>query len=289
MRKFLRKYGILFFFCAMMGGIIMVDSIFAIAYTDKERGLATKFSNYTMKISILQADSQEAFRQKEFLSFLQEKAQTEKINVLKADTQNGTMLYSNELMSTQSALEQAPDTAVTGVYYLDGAQNTNLLFEELRNRILTKNQYAQIVVLEASSNGQLLERLKNSEDAMYYVLQMGVLLFLNLLNFGNIAGHWANARKTEIVVRKMVGGTDGTIIQKLMILFGSATGLFILTGMACGIIVAGINMKMTQITKDAFLFGGMNCLFQWFVLLLLGGIIIRKCVRKNIMEIRKQS
>ena len=32
MGKFLQKYGILFFFCAMMGGIIMVDSIFAIAW-----------------------------------------------------------------------------------------------------------------------------------------------------------------------------------------------------------------------------------------------------------------
>lgn len=61
MGKFLQKYGILFFFCAMMGGIIMVDSIFAIAFTDKERGLATEFSDYTMKISILQADSQEAY------------------------------------------------------------------------------------------------------------------------------------------------------------------------------------------------------------------------------------
>lgn len=53
MGKFLQRYGILFFFCAMMGGIIMVDSIFAIAFTDKERGLATGFSDYTMKISIL--------------------------------------------------------------------------------------------------------------------------------------------------------------------------------------------------------------------------------------------
>ena len=43
MGKFLQRYGILFFFCAMMGGIIMVDSIFAIAFTDKERGLATGF------------------------------------------------------------------------------------------------------------------------------------------------------------------------------------------------------------------------------------------------------
>ena len=63
MGKFLQRYGILFFFCAMMGGIIMVDSIFAIAFTDKERGLATGFSDYTMKISILQADSQEEFQE----------------------------------------------------------------------------------------------------------------------------------------------------------------------------------------------------------------------------------
>ena len=145
MGKFLQRYGILFFFCAMMGGIIMVDSIFAIAFTDKERGLATGFSDYTMKISILQADSQEAFRQKEFLLFLQEKAQIETINVLKANSQNGELLYSNEFESMQSnALEQALDTAVTGIYYLDGGQNTNLIFQELQNQILTKNQYAQI-------------------------------------------------------------------------------------------------------------------------------------------------
>lgn len=139
MGKFLQRYGILFFFCAMMGGIIMVDSIFAIAFTDKERGLATGFSDYTMKISILQADSQEAFRQKEFLLFLQEKAQIETINVLKANSQNGELLYSNEFESMQSnALEQAPDTAVTGVYYLDGGQNTNLIFQELQKSNFNK-------------------------------------------------------------------------------------------------------------------------------------------------------
>ena len=164
---------------------------------------------------------------KEFLLFLQEKAQIETINVLKANSQNGELLYSNEFESMQSnALEQAPDTAVTGVYYLDGGQNTNLIFQELQNQILTKNQYAQIVVLEDSSKGYLLERLKNSQDATYYLLQMGLLVLLNLLNFGNVASCWANYRITEIAVRKMVGGTDGTIFRKIMILFGAATGLF---------------------------------------------------------------
>ena len=280
MGKFLQKYGILFFFCAMMGGIIMVDSIFAIAFTDKERGLATEFSDYTMKISILQADSQEAFRQKEFLLFLQEKAQSETINVLKANSQNGELLYSNEFESMQSnALEQALDTAVTGIYYLDGGQNTNLIFQELQNQILTKNQYAQITVLEDSSKGYLLERLKNSQDATYYLL-------LNLLNFGNVAGCWANYRITEIAVRKMVGGTDGTIFRKIMILFGAATGLFILIGMMIGILIAKNYMKITSI---ALLFGIINCLIQWLILILFGGLSIHRYVRKNIMELRKQS
>ena len=279
MGKFLQRYGILFFFCAMMGGIIMVDSIFAIAFTDKERGLATGFSDYTMKISILQADSQEAFRQKEFLLFLQEKAQIE--------TQNGELLYSNEFESMQSnALEQAPDTAVTGVYYLDGGQNTNLIFQELQNQILTKNQYAQIVVLEDSSKGYLLERLKNSQDATYYLLQMGLLVLLNLLNFGNVASCWANYRITEIAVRKMVGGTDGTIFRKIMILFGAATGLFILSGMMIGILIAKNHMEITSI---ALLFGIINCLIQWLILILFGGLSIHRYVRKNIMELRKQS
>lgn len=73
MKKVLQKYGILFFFCAIMGGIIMVDSIFALSLTDRERGLAANFSNSTKKISILQADSQDSFSQADLMYFLQDK------------------------------------------------------------------------------------------------------------------------------------------------------------------------------------------------------------------------
>ena len=73
MGKFLQRYGILFFFCAMMGGIIMIDSILAISFTDKERGLATEFSDYTKKISILQADSSESFSQEDLMFFFTRK------------------------------------------------------------------------------------------------------------------------------------------------------------------------------------------------------------------------
>lgn len=73
MGKFLQKYGILFFFCAMMGGIIMVDSIFAIAFTDKERGLATEFSDYTMKFSILRQIHRKHFSKKSSFYFCRKK------------------------------------------------------------------------------------------------------------------------------------------------------------------------------------------------------------------------
>ena len=95
-----------------------------------------------------------------------------------------------------------------------------------------------------------------------------------------------NARRTEIAVRKMVGGTDGTIFRKIMILFGAATGLFILIGMMIGILIAKNYMKITSI---ALLFGIINCLIQWLILILFGGLSIHRYVRKNIMELRKQS
>lgn len=177
-----------------------------------------------------------------------------------------------------NALEQALDTAVTGIYYLDGGQNTNLIFQELQNQILTKNQYAQITVLEDSSKGYLLERLKNSQDATYYLLQMGLLVLLNLLNFGNVAGCWANYRRTEIAVRKMVGGTDGTIFRKIMILFGAATGLFILIGMMIGILIAE-KLYENHEYLHAF-FGIINCLIQWLILILFGGYHPQICEKK---------
>ena len=85
-----------------------------------------------------------------------------------------------------NALEQAPDTAVTGVYYLDGGQNTNLIFQELQNQILTKNQYAQIVVLEDSSKGYLLERLKNSQDANILFITDGVIGIAEFVKLWNV-------------------------------------------------------------------------------------------------------
>ena len=69
-KNFFKNMQFVFFFCAMMGGIIMIDSILAISFTDKERGLATEFSDYTKKISVLQADSSESFSQEDLMIFL---------------------------------------------------------------------------------------------------------------------------------------------------------------------------------------------------------------------------
>ena len=72
----------------------------------------------------------------------------------------------------------------------------------------------------------------------------------------------------------------------LPIHLGAATGLFILIGMMIGILIA---KKYMEITSIALLFGIINCLIQWLILILFGGLSIHRYVRKNIMELRKQS
>ena len=340
MKKILQKYGILFFFCAMMGGIIIIDSIVAISFLDKERGLANEFSRDTKKLSILQADSKEAFCQNDLLAFLQRRKVDGKINMLKVADQDGIELYSSELpyfkdksaddwkasvllrkdtyekwlktgdsnyyykgryfnvsgiyekneleesyvVDMQGVINYNPEEAVKGVYYFDCGQDTNLVFEELNAEILAKNQYAQISVLEESSEGNLFNRLGHSQNALYYLIQMGLLLILNLFNFGNIAGYWVNARKTEIFVRKMVGGTDISIFVKLIVTFAKATGIFMITGMLIGTAIVGNSVK--NIGK-AFLFGSMNCVIQWLIFLVFGGILLWKYLRKTMIEMEK--
>lgn len=184
----------------------------------------------------------------------------------------------------RGVLNNSPEEAVKGVYYLDCGQNTNSVFEDLQARILEKNQYAQIIVLEESSEGYMLQRLLSSTDAMYYLLQMGILTLLNLFNFGNIAGHWVSARKTEIFVRKMVGGSDSSIFWKLVLTFAAAAGVSILAGGFTGTMLAGINVK---IVGKAICFGGINCVIQWGILLLFGGILVWRQVGKTLTELHK--
>ncbi len=339
MKKFLKKYAILFFFCGMMGGIIMLDCIFAVAFMDKRRGIAADFSDDTKKISIVQADTQESFLQREFDIFLQRRKESGKINLLKYEGEGGAELYSNDMeyftgddsqncgvwlrqdeydnwaktdekqfyykgsyydvlgsygkkeaeekyiINMQAEFENHPEAAVKGVYYLDCGMDTNRILEELQSEILAKNQYAQIAVLEEAAKGRLMERLFQSTDAMYYLLQMGVLVLLNLFNFGNIAGYWVSARKTEIFVRKMVGGNAANIFLKLSVLFITMTGAFIAVGMLAGAALAGLQMK---ITNEALGLGFVGCATQWLVLALFEGAVLWKQVRKPMMEIKKQ-
>ena len=136
MGKFLQRYGILFFFCAMMGGIIMVDSIFAIAFTDKEQGIGRIFRLYNENF-----DSAGRFTgsisAKRVPFIFAGKAQIETINVLKQIVKMEDCFIQMSLNQCKAThLEQAPDTAVTGVYYLDGGQN--LIFQNTKSNFNKK-------------------------------------------------------------------------------------------------------------------------------------------------------
>ena len=93
MRRFLQNYAIIIFFCTLMGGIIMADCIFAVSFTIRERGIAAEFSNDTKKLSILQADSEYAFQQKDLEAFLGKYGVNTAINLSKVNSQSGVELY----------------------------------------------------------------------------------------------------------------------------------------------------------------------------------------------------
>ena len=339
MRRFLQKYAIIIFFCTLMGGIIMADCIFAVSFTIRERGIAAEFSNDTKKLSILQADSEYAFQQKDLEEFLGKYGVNTAINLSKVNSQSGVELYSNKVnyfdteedgnfgvwlredqydswkktnedlfyykgkyyevlgeytrrrveekfvVNMEGELSLNPQIAVKGVYYLDCGENTNTVYETLYSEILTKNPYAQITVLEETANGYLVSRLLQSGNAMYYLLQMGILVILNILNFGNIAGYWVTARKQEIFVRKMVGGTVGEVFMDLIVPFIAVTGLFIMTGMLISMIMIGINIK---VMKEAIIFSSICGSIQWFLLAIFECIILWKQINKSVIEIKKQ-
>ncbi|MGN0298979.1 MAG: hypothetical protein ACI4C1_07365 [Lachnospiraceae bacterium] len=339
MKRYLQKYALIIFFCSMMGGIIMADCLFAVAFTNKERGIAVEFSEHTKKISILQADSQDSFQQKELADFLKEYTNETSMNVSKSNSQNGVELYSNQqniwslandeyygiwlrndqyddwsktaaanyyykgnyykvmgsyskrlaketfVVDMRGELNQNPQTAVKGIYYLDAEEHTNFIYDALAAKILSKNPYAQIMVLEDHANGYLGSRLLQSTDATYYLLQMSLLVLLNLFNFGNIAGYWVNARKQEILVRKMVGGTVDKIFLGLAVPFTASTGLFILIGMSISMIVIGL---YTKITSEAIILGGIISLAQWILLIIFESISLCKQIHIPIMKIKKQ-
>src|SRR5699024_11249811 len=74
-----------------------LDCIFAVSFTIRERGIAAEFSNDTKKLSILQADSEYAFQQKDLEAFLGKYGVNTAINLSKVNSQSGVELYSNKV------------------------------------------------------------------------------------------------------------------------------------------------------------------------------------------------
>ena len=74
----------------------MADCIFAVSFTIRERGIAAEFSNDTKKLSILQADSEYAFQQKDLEAFWGKYGVNTAINLSKVNSQSGVELYSNK-------------------------------------------------------------------------------------------------------------------------------------------------------------------------------------------------
>ena len=95
MKRYFSNSAILLFFCFLMGAIIMADCIMAVGYVIKERGIASQFSDNTIRFTILQPQSQESFLYGELKIFL-ENCQERICFVKEAQGKQGVELYINE-------------------------------------------------------------------------------------------------------------------------------------------------------------------------------------------------
>lgn len=188
------------------------------------------------------------------------------------------------LLDIRGELIQSPDTAMNGTFYLDGGEQTLALYQSLAARIQETYPYAQVVLIEDQANGYTLSRIRESESALYYFLQMGLLVFLNLLNFGNISGYWVQTREREIFVRRMVGGTSFTVYRHLLFPFSAVTAASIGAGMAIGFAVGAV---LSVITLESLKIGLTIGALQWIVLLLFGSCVLVRRIRLPMMRLKK--
>lgn len=337
MKRHFLNSAIVLFFCFMMGAIIMADCFMAVGYTVKQRGIAGKFSDYTIRFTILQAQAPDSFLQSELENFLNESQANTTIMAKDITSQNGVELYVRQgdyfntykeqsgvwlsqkkyhswekenissffyknydytvlgsykenlnkdfVLDMKGELRQNPEEAMYGTYYLDCKENTADIYNQLVAAIQTKNPYAQIFLEEEQADGYLFARLMRTEDAMYYLIQMGLLLFLNILNFGNIVGYWANARRRELFVRRLTGGTTAGVFQDMIFAFMGV----VVTSVLAGCITGGIlSTYFAPVTREAIFMGIGISVIQCLLLLFLGSIVLYKNIRISIIELKKE-
>lgn len=338
MKRILSNSSIILFFCILMGGIIMLDSIIAIDHTKQLRGIANHFSNSTVRFSVLQADIPDSFTQGDLLQFIEENSMDIKNFSCNITSKNGSELYSSMgncfhmspdntygvwlrddqyqeweksektsffyknhwytvlgsyspnqasesfILDMKGELIQNPDTAMNGIFYLDCEENSLNIYQALVSRIQETYPYAQVSLMEDQANGYTFSRIVESEDSLYYLLQMGLLVFLNLLNFGNIAGYWVQQKEREIFVRRMAGGSYFHVYMDLILPFSIVTLIFIGIGMLMGFLIGSL---LSTITIESIYMGSFIGIIQWFILLIFGSCILIRKVRLPIIYLKK--
>ncbi len=336
MKRHFSNSAIILFFCFMMGAIIMADCVTAVGYTIKQRGIATHFSEHTIRFTILQAQIPESFLHEELERFLEE-CQTDIILAKDITSKNGVELYINQgdyfstngqqygvwlskerydsfkkensssflynnqeyhvlgsykeklskdfVIDMRGELRRDSSFAMYGIYYLDCKENTKEVYNQLVAAIQQKNPSAQIMLEEEQATGYLFARIMKTEDSIYYLLQMGLLLFLNIINFSNIVGYWTNARKRELFVRRLTGGTIKSVFFDMITAFMGV----IVTAIFMGCIVGGIvGSYLMPVTIEGIFMGIGISVLQCILLLLLSSIVLYKNIRIPIIELKKE-
>ena len=336
MKRYFSNSAILLFFCFLMGAIIMADCIMAVGYVIKERGIASQFSDNTIRFTILQPQSQESFLYGELKIFL-ENCQERICFVKETQGKQGVELYINEedyfpinkgmygvwlseeiydslkeknsssffynyqeynvlgyykekfykdfVIDMRGELSRDISLAMNGTYYLDGKEQTVGVYHQLVATIQEKNPSAQILLEEEQENGYLFTRMMQTEDSLYYFLQMGLLLFLNIINFGNIVGYWTRERRKELFVRRLTGGTINAVYVKMIMAFMCVVA----TAMFLGCIFGGIvGAFLMPVTVEGIGMGVFMSILQSVLLFFLGSIVLYRNIHLPIIELKKE-
>ena len=121
-----------------------------------------------------------------------------------------------------------------------------------------------------------------SEETRSFILIIFLLLFLNFLSFGTLAGFWTRASMTEIYVRSLAGGRKASIFFALWTAFALLTILAMLLGGSIGVLM-GIIIGASW--NSGVWIGGFICLSQWMLLTMFITVFLIKAIRLNPAQI----
>ena len=148
--------------------------------------------------------------------------------------------YSDKMIvNMEGVMLHLPAAAIKGVFYADCAGETELFCEELVQKIMKKNPYANVLVDAGTIQDSLIQMTFQMETSGYYVVVIALLILLSLFNFGNLAHFWTEASTREIYIRSLCGGKKAAVFGKLMCDFLTVSGAGHLLGILAGTVLAG--------------------------------------------------